>query len=435
MSRVTINLFSIITGGVMFYKTDVSVIAGSILTACLFLCIESAFGQVPTAVPFLRISTSPEANGQGSTSVSRMTDDNYSIITNPAHLGFMSLQSSASISFYPTKTNWLPGLGIQDITMNTLALNGGINLEEYFDCPLSLGIAYSRVDLNLGNWYRTSNGPDIIGTFNGEEHADAISVSAGADFGIKIALGITFRKIESNLADSEIGQESGSGNSSAWSRDYGLLINLPVTKLVTDKWIEHWPLTPVVEISFGSALTNVGEKMFYIDKAQADPLPRNISMGTSLELGFKYSKTNSKLISFVWSRQADNLLVERDRYGIPNYRSLFGDLDFVKNVIKGEWTDKVEVSQGWEIGLGEFLFVRGGSFDGAGYTDIKTSGLGISASGLLKIIYLFTTEDKTLMYYAEHFDIRYNRSEYTVSDYRHPLNDTDYSSLAFLMKL
>jgi hypothetical protein len=412
----------------MTRNSGVSIILVSIFTTCFFY-IDTSFGQITTAVPFLLISTSPEANGQGSTSVSRMTDDNYSIITNPAHLGLLSLQSNASISFYPTKTNWLPALGLKDLTFNTLAINGDINLKEYFDCPLSIGIAYSRVDLNLGTFYQTSStGPEITGTIDAEEHADAISISTGTDFGIKVALGITFRRIESNLAP----WGAGYINASAWSRDYGILINVPVTKLAADK-LELLPqIAPIFDISFGSALTNIGEKMSYIDRAQADPLPRNISMGTSLEFGFKYVKPDYKILSFVWSRQADNILVERSQDGSFNYRGLFGDLDFMKNIIKGEWTDKVEVSQGWEISLGEFFFIRGGSFVGNGYSDIKTNGFGLSTSGIFRFLQVSLEESRIIAYIAEHIALRYNHSEYSAGN--HPLSGTDFSSLSLLVK-
>jgi hypothetical protein len=71
----------------MVCKIRISIIEVSLLVACLFFCRETTFGQYIT-VPFLGVSTSPEANGQGSTSISRITDDdNYSIIANPAHLG------------------------------------------------------------------------------------------------------------------------------------------------------------------------------------------------------------------------------------------------------------------------------------------------------------------------------------------------------------
>ena len=284
----------------MNYKSGVSSIQIQFVVACLLMCIGTSFGQVvSTAVPFLLISTSPEANGQGGTSVSRMTNDNYAVMTNPAHLGLFSLQSNASISFYPIKTNWLPDLGFKDLTINTLAFNGGFNVKEYVHYPISIGIGYSRVNLNLGTMNRTSSsGPDVISTFTGEEHADAISIGAGADFGLQIAFGITFRRIESNLGLFESGIESGSGSSTIWSRDYGLLLFLPVINLIADKTELIPEITPICDISFGSAFTNVGGKMAYIDNEQADPLPRNISLGTSIKLGLNYQLYKSAIVCF-----------------------------------------------------------------------------------------------------------------------------------------
>jgi hypothetical protein len=162
----------------------------------LFLFPFSIFAQ-STAVPFLLISSSPEANGQGTTSVSRQTDDPFVVNYNPAHLG--GIQNNFSFSFYPTKTNWLPGLGLNDITYNSFVFSGGTNLEEYLSIPLSMGVAYSRVDLNLGTFNTT--GPQIDRIPNGEEHNNAFSLGVGLDIGVKLAIGITFRRIEYNFAD------------------------------------------------------------------------------------------------------------------------------------------------------------------------------------------------------------------------------------------
>ena len=149
------------------------------------------------AVPFLLISSSPEANGQGTASVSRQTDDPFVVNYNPAHL--CEMQYNFSFSFYPTKTNWLPGLGLNNITYYSFAFCGGTNLEEYISVPLSVGVAYSHVNLNLGKFILTSPiGPQVIGSYNAEELNDALSLGVGLDIGIKLVAGITFRKIESN---------------------------------------------------------------------------------------------------------------------------------------------------------------------------------------------------------------------------------------------
>jgi len=108
----------------MTRNSGVSIILVSIFTTCLF-SIDTTLGQstaVSTAVPFLLINSSPDANGQGCTSISRISDDPYAINFNPAHLGLSSTQTNAMFSFYPTKTLWLPGLGLEDLTFNALFL-------------------------------------------------------------------------------------------------------------------------------------------------------------------------------------------------------------------------------------------------------------------------------------------------------------------------
>jgi hypothetical protein len=193
-------------------------------------------------------------------------------------------------------------------------------------------------------------------------------------------------------------------------------------------------IAPIFDLSFGTALTNVGGKMIYIDEAQADPLPRNISIGTSMEIGLTCVKMNNRIISFSWSRQADNLLVGRDQNGSSYYRDIFGDLSFGKHIIQGKWTDAVKISQGWQIGLGEFIYVRQGSFQGAGFTNTKTDGFGISTSGLFKFIKLVAEDNSIITQLADHFDLHYDHSNYETDELDHPLNASKFSSLSLFIK-
>ena len=394
-------------------------------TVIFFTWTAIAQNVVTTAVPFLLISSSPEANGQGTASVSRQTDDPFSVNYNPAHLGGM--QNNFSVSFYPTKTNWLPGLGLKDLTYNSYVFCGKTNVKDYISVPLSIGIAYSRVDLNLGTFNQTSpTGPDVIDTFHGEEHNDALSLGVGWDIGIKLAMGITFRRIVSNL--------EGGVNASAWSRDYGLLMNVPIADLISRKPEFMTGIAPLFDFSFGTALTNIGGTISYVDNAQADPLPRNISIGTSIDIGLKLIKIDCKIISFSWSRQADNLLVERNQDGSSYYRGIFGDLSFGKHIIQGIWTDAVKISQGWQIGLGEFIYFRQGSYQGGGNNYIKTYGLGISTSGLFKFLTLGVEDNTFINQLANHFDLHYDQSSYNINEIESPLNSTKFSSLSLFIK-
>jgi hypothetical protein len=387
--------------------------------------------SITTAVPFLLISQSPEANGQGCTSVSRISDDPYAINFNPAHLGISSTQTNVMLSFYPTKTKGVPELGLDGNTFNTIVLSGGINLKEYTSLPISIGVAYSRVDLNLGTFNPSSFGPALIGTIDGEEHNDAFSLGVGFVLGIRLAMGITFRRTEFNIAD--FGAEKDS--ESAWTQDFGLLINVPIADLIAKKSGPMTGIVPLFNLSFGTSLTNVGEKMIYIDKAEAFTLPRNISIGTSLELGLKYIRTDHKFLSFTWSRQSDNLLVGRDSGG-SFYRGGYGDVNFFKNIVQGKRTETIDLSQGWQIGIAEIVYIRGGSFVGIRSRSFTTKGIGLQASGFFKLLKAFETADSNVLsFIAKHFDIRYDQSEYKTNERGHPLDKTEFSSLSLIVKL
>jgi hypothetical protein len=179
----------------------------------------------------------------------------------------------------------------------------------------------------------------------------------------------------------------------------------------------------------------VGGKMTYIDQAQADPLPRSISIGTTIELGLKFIRTGQKLLSFTWSRQSDNLLVGRDGSN-SFYRGGFGDIDFFKNIVQGKRTETIDLSQGWQIGIAEIVFIRGGSFVGTGNRSFTTDGLGLHLSGFLKLLRgLEIEKSNELSFIAGHFDIRYNQSEYKTTERNHPLDNTEFSSFTFIVKL
>jgi hypothetical protein len=415
----------------MFYKPAASLIVLAVFVGLLFVPFEQLYGQIyiPTAAPFLEISPSPEANAQGSSSVARITDDPYAINFNPAHLGLTSNQPYAMVSFYPTKVQWLPAQELFNIKYHSYAMSGGMNLEEYLNFPLSVGIAYSRVYFDFGNFAYTIDSPTPLGYYHPEEHSDVLSLGLGVDVGVRVAIGISFRKIESNLYPSGARGEQGSGNGSAWTRDYGLLVDIPVIKLLDPEMLLMPGVAPMCHVSFGTALTNVGDKMVYIDESQADLFPRNISVGTSLEFGIKHIGAHANLFTFTWSRQADDQLIRSNSSG-PYYQGLFGDLDPIENIVQGKWTSNVKISQGWQLNLCDILFVRGGSFKGGGYELISTSGFGISTSGIFKFLQVVHENNEVISYIVDHVVLQYDQSEYSTRESIHPLNGTDFSSLS-----
>jgi hypothetical protein len=98
-------------------------------------------------------------------------------------------------------------------------------------------------------------------------------------------------------------------------------------------------------------------------------------------------------------------------------------------------TETIDLSQGWQIGIAEIVFIRGGSFVGTGNRSFTTEGFGLRASGLLKLMQrLVVEESNVLSFVSQHFDIRYDQSEYKTTERDHPLDNTEFSSLRFVVK-
>jgi hypothetical protein len=406
--------------------------------ALLFLVLisiffsNSVFSQeevVTTSVPFLLINPSADANGQGNASISRIADDPFAIILNPAQLGFSDKRINAVFAFYPTKTQWLPGFGLDDLTLNSRVVSAGINLERLIAIPLSIGLAQSRVDFNLGTLIRTGANMDTLGFYNPYEYAEANSIGVGVDLGIRFAFGITVRKIVSYLVPPGAADGAEAISAKAWSYDYGLLLQLPLSEFIK-KAPEAVPgVTPIFDISIGTVLSNVGGKITYIDPSQGDPLPRSISLGTTLDFGLVSSHIGLKFFALSWSRQSDNLLVGRDSLS-SYYRGGFGDIDFTQNIIMGKRTTRTDLSQGWELGMAETAFARGGSFKGTGSRFYTTAGFGLRTTGLFKILKEKLRENTVWSFIVSHFDFRYDHSELETSGLDSPLANTKFSSIA-----
>lgn len=109
---------------------------------------------------------------------------------------------------------------------------------------------------------------DETGTLIGEGHPFELTVagSFGTSINSKFKFGGTVKFIHSHLSEIGAGQEQGKGVASDIAVDAGILYK------ITNR------------LQFGSALTNFGPDIKYIDAAQADPLPRNLAVGLSYKV-------------------------------------------------------------------------------------------------------------------------------------------------------
>jgi hypothetical protein len=229
-----------------------------------------------TAVPFLLIVPDSRAEGMGETGVA-IADNAWAVYYNPAGLAF---QTGSELAL--THTSWLPGLGLSDIWIAHVAYKQPV---EELDGVVGGQFTY----LNLGEFNQTSPaGPEIIGKFTGYELAFAGTYST--KLSEQLGIGTSVRVIYSHLAPFGAGQEKGNGTSTGFCFDVGLL---------------YRPLFLDKSMSFGGNLSNVGPKMTYVDKDQADPLPMN------LRLGVAYKAIESEFNNLSVTIDVNRLLVAR----------------------------------------------------------------------------------------------------------------------------
>jgi hypothetical protein len=209
--------------------------------------------------------------------------------------------------------------------------------------------------ISYGSFQRTGeNSPVVIGEF--ESYDVAVTGSYGTSLSAKMKAGISAKLIYSRLADQGAGAEVGSGTSTGFAVDLGLLY--------------QW--TP--RLNLGLALTNIGPKMAYIDAAQSDDLPRNLAVG------FAYKVLNSQYNRLLITAEANKLMVGLD--------------DGFSNELK-----EVVFNGGAEFSYANLIAVRGGYiYDEEGNVKTVTFGAGLRPLDWLKadFAYIPSSDDVAL---------------------------------------
>lgn len=213
--------------------------------------------QGEAAVPFLLLAPDSRAGGIGESGTG-LADNSAAIFWNPAGIAFLT-GSEVSI----THSNWLPQFNL-DLFYDYLTYRQYI---EDIGGSVTASITY----MNFGEFVRTaSNSPDPIGTFRSFDAALTVgyATKVHSDWG----LGFNFRVIHSRLSDQPTEQEQGKGVATSVSFDIAAMwrpeeLHLPLLGNIGNKF------------SVGMNLSNLGPKIYYIDQAQADPIPTNFRLG------------------------------------------------------------------------------------------------------------------------------------------------------------
>jgi hypothetical protein len=363
------------------------------------------------------------------------------MIANPGQLGLQSLSVHLATTI-SERTPWLPGFNLSNVYYFSQAATIGASMSDFIDCPVdvSLGVGYSKVTLNLGDFAATGPDPTQIQTFAGYEQSEAFTVGIGIEFGVQLGIGFTTKHIESQLGATIVDYTSPPRPivATPHTTDYGAILRVPLASLV-----EHSlgrpeeGLHPIVDMNLSYVRSNVGGSVSYIDVSQSDPLPRLASLGASADIGisFRSGQREYRLVSFTIAREAYDLLIARNVTGTFTYKDGLGNLSFLRNVIQSEGSNVVYLRRGFQVNVLDAVYIQAGSFDGPG-SHYWTNGYGVRLSGVLKAIVLSqgsAVQSGTLDFLVRHLDVQYSRSWYS-GVAGSPLEGTTFGGLTLVLR-
>lgn len=365
------------------------------LVSMLFLGFAKvSYAQGEAAVPFLLLAPDSRAGGIGE-SGGGLADNSAAIFWNPAGIAF---QTGTEVSI--THSNWLPQFNL-DLFYDYLTFR------QYIE-DLNGSVTASITYMNFGEFVRTGEAdPTPLGTFRSFDAALTLGYATkiSQDWG----LGFNFRLIHSRLSDQSVGEEQGKGVATSISFDVATMwrpkdLSLPLLGDLGGKF------------SMGINLSNMGPKIYYIDKAQADPIP------TNFRLGFAYKILSDEFNSLIYTLDFSKLLVNKSTKEVPfgDSTKTVSESDEWYKAIFTAWTNKpfneelrdIVTSMGleyWYGTPGDFLFaLRTGFF----YED--------PSYGNRK----FITFGAGIRYDIYGFDFSYITTSVFKNGENHPLSDT-----------
>ncbi|HSW56343.1 MAG TPA: hypothetical protein VLH59_14750 [Ignavibacteriaceae bacterium] len=379
------------------------------------------FAQGEAAVPFLLLNPSPSLSAMGATGTALPTEDPFGFLWNPAQLGYISQTNNLSFIFYPSKLEWSPVFYV-DLELKGIALNAGYNFKDLIGFPFSFGFGYSNVEFDFS----------LFGHPSSKDYFHSYSFGLGVDYFVQLSIGYTIKDVTSIIPNNPGGYPLGELKAETTVNDFGILLNIPVLKLIDDKLQAHSDeklfAKPTFNFSLGYSKSNIGDEISYDDEWQADPLPRMDRLGYGISTGLDLVSDNFRINAFnlSFTVEADDILIKRDSIG-TEYQSTLSDLKFWKNIVLIEGSEKIVSHAGTKLEFVETVSLYFGHFSGRGYPDPKeTNGFEIRARGLLKLCALWA-KDPIIDFLRDHFDIRYYNTDYF--DY-HPLQ-TKMTGLAF----
>lgn len=223
---------------------------------------------ITTAVPFISFAPDSRASGMGDVGVATSPDAN-SVHWNNGKLAFIENSYGASISYSP----WL-GKIVDDMSLSYVS--------GYYKLDRIQTIGVSMRYFDLGEIQLTDDGGNPLGIENPREMA--FDGTYSRKLTEKIGIGVTARYIWSNL----IGSVTGAAKpGKSFSVDLGFYYTNPIVIRGKDS-----------ELSFGAAITNIGQKVTYSNESEADFIPINMRLGGAVKVGLDAYNTLTFALDF-----------------------------------------------------------------------------------------------------------------------------------------
>jgi len=314
------------------------------------------FAQSESTAIFLLFPPHARVSGMGEAYVG-LADDVSAAYINPGGLAFQQGWQAAT-----TYSPILPNFNIDD-----LYYLFGV----YRNSVEGLGtMAFSVLYSSYGKQLQTGeDSPDVIGEFSSNEFA--LTGSFSTLFSENTGVGLNVKFIRSNLSPVGAGTEVSSGQSGQ-AAAFAVGIGVLQKEVFFD------------QLDFGLSVTNIGPKMTYIDKRQADPLP------TNFRAGFAYTLVEEEFNKFTILADMNKQLVNRqDSTGVdPVYKAAFTS-----------WKNNDYIySFGAEYWYANLLALRMGYYnDGRGRVKYLSFGVGLKLELLqFDFGYISTADDHPL---------------------------------------
>ncbi len=398
--------------------------AGSILFFIAIL-FNSASAQFQAALPFLAYPVSPDNAAMGSIGTALPAYDAYGFLYNPAKLGYQGQSTNFSLQFYLHNPE-LGGssYGFLHDNINSFGFNLGYNFEHLLKIPLSVGAGYVSTTFNSHEFIELSS-------FAQKDSYNAYSLGIGFNYPVSFSAGITYKSITSDLYGYSIKDDK--GGKGAGALDLGLFINVPVFNLIglkiQNEISRNLRIVPSLDFSIGYSQSNIGSKVYYIDRAQADPLPRIARAGYGISAGIRLPKEiyDIELLHLDFGSEAEDYLIVRDSTGrtLP-YQTFLGDISIGKNILGIKGDQNVYSHTGIKIGILESAEYMRGHISGP-FDLQKTDGWGFRLKGL----FTFLADQRTnaaMNFVADHIDLRYYNTRYLINAYQ----EASYSGIELL---